>query len=130
MITFLRFIYHFRYIFPHVEIYNVSYMWFSAIPCMWTIFVGSLISYFYKPQDPKTLNPDLISPGLKGLFKYWPEPVRKIIDNWQIGANYVKDEKYHRIKSQQIFQQDAENQNQKVEKKDEDNLGFEMQEKM
>ena len=29
------------YEFPHVDIYNVSYMWFSAIPCMMTIVIGN-----------------------------------------------------------------------------------------
>ena len=81
-------IWTFRYEFPHVEIYNVSYMWFSAIPCMWCVVVGLLFS-LYKPQDPKTLNPELISPGLKSLFKWWPRRVTQFIDDLQIGSEYV-----------------------------------------
>jgi len=91
-----------EYVFPHVDIYNVSYMWFSAIPCMWTIVVGSLVS-LYKPQDPKTLMPELISPAFRKLFTFWPKPVINFIDNLKIGCNYVQDEKYHRIKGQQIM---------------------------
>ena len=77
-----------EYVFPHVDIYNVSYMWFSAIPCMWTIVVGSLVS-LYKPQDPKTLMPELISPAFRKLFTFWPKPVINFIDNLKIGCNYV-----------------------------------------
>ena len=63
-------------------------MWFSAIPCMWCVVVGLLFS-LYKPQDPKTLNPELISPGLKSLFKWWPRRVTQFIDDLQIGSEYV-----------------------------------------
>jgi len=96
-----------EYVFPHVDIYNVSYMWFSAIPTMWCLVVGSLVS-LYKPQCPKKLNPELISPAFRKLFAFWPWIGPKItdyIDNTlQIGVDYVKDEKYHRIREQQIME--------------------------
>ncbi len=40
-------------------------------------------------QDPRQLNPLLISPGLKGMFSWWPHRVRKVIDDIKIGADYV-----------------------------------------
>ena len=67
-------------------------MWFSAIPTMWCLVVGSLVS-LWKPQDPKKLNPELISPAFRKLFSFWPWIGPKItdyIDNkLQIGVNYV-----------------------------------------
>ena len=63
-------------------------MWFSAIPTMWAVVVGCIFS-LYKPQDPKTLNPDLISPGLKLLFSWWPKKVTDYIDSLEIGSKYV-----------------------------------------
>ncbi len=78
------------YEFPHVPIYEVSYMWFSAIPCMWTIVVGTVVSFLTGPQDPKTLNPKLISPALGGLFSFWPRKIRDFFNkDLQIGINYV-----------------------------------------
>ena len=83
-----------EYVFPHVDIYNVSYMWFSAIPTMWCLVVGSLVS-LYKPQCPKKLNPELISPAFRKLFAFWPWIGPKItdyIDNTlQIGVDYVSE---------------------------------------
>ena len=83
-----------EYVFPHVDIYNVSYMWFSAIPTIWCLVVGSLVS-LYKPQCPKKLNPELISPAFRKLFAFWPWIGPKItdyIDNTlQIGVDYVSE---------------------------------------
>ena len=98
-------------------------MWYAAIPCLWTIVVGTLVSFMSKPQDPKTLNPDLISPGLYQIFKPYPKIIRDFITDLGIGSKWVsllsliqwktyislfflkfqtKDEKYHRIIGQQI----------------------------
>ena len=90
--------------FHHLDLYNVSYMWFAAIPCMMTITLGTIISLCYKPQDPKKLKPELISPTLPKLFGFWPKWTRvpDFFDNLQTGTEYKPDEKYHRIKAQQI----------------------------
>ena len=68
-------------------------MWFSAIPCLMCLFVGALVS-LYKPQDPKKLNPELISPAFRKLFSWWPiigPKIENYIDNTlQIGINYVR----------------------------------------
>ena len=67
-------------------------MWFSAIPCLMCLVVGALVS-LYKPQDPKKLNPELISPAFRKLFSWWPiigPKIENYIDNTlQIGINYV-----------------------------------------
>ena len=56
----------------HLSLYEISYMWFPAIGCIWCLTVGSLIS-LYKPTDPKTVDKRLISPGLLTIFKFWPD---------------------------------------------------------
>lgn len=48
-----------------------------------------VVSLLTKPQDPKTLNPDLISPGFRGLFSFWPRPVREFFEDFDIGSKFV-----------------------------------------
>lgn len=62
--------------FTHLELYEVSYMWFSAVACLWCVVVGSLVS-LVRPQDHRELDPRLISPALPSLFRVWPRPVRE-----------------------------------------------------
>ena len=76
-------------------------MWFSAIPCLMCITIGSIVSFACKPQDPKSLNPDLISPMLPKLFSWWPLVGRKI-DHWyktdlSLGVEYVSSFEYPRV---------------------------------
>ena len=67
----------------YLDIYHTSYMWFSAIPCLMCIGVGILVTALthvtkvQSYQDPKKLNPDLISPALPKLFAFWPKFIRK-----------------------------------------------------
>ena len=68
-------------------------MWFSAIPCLLTIVIGIIVSFAYKPQSPKKLNPDLISPALPKLFAWWPFVGGRISDWFEngigLGIEYV-----------------------------------------
>lgn len=68
-------------------------MWFSAIPCMLCLVIGILVSFATKPQCPKKLNPDLISPGLPKLFAWWPFVGKRIADWFEsgigLGIEYV-----------------------------------------
>ena len=76
--------------FPHLDIYETSYMWFSAIPCLTCIAVGIIVSFLTKHQDPKKLNPDLISPALPKLFALWPKRVREYFETgMELGKDYV-----------------------------------------
>ena len=77
--------------FLHLPLYEVSYMWFSAIACMWVVVVGALVSLVTGPQDPLDLDRRLISPGLPGLFSCWPARVRLAVKDYymKIGKNFV-----------------------------------------
>ena len=45
--------------FLHLELYEVSYMYFSAVACLWCVVVGAIISLI-RPVDHKTLDPRLV----------------------------------------------------------------------
>ena len=57
---------------------------------MTCMVVGTIVSFLTKPQDPKTLNPDLISPVFKDLFGCWPKFIRRWIEDIDIGSKYVR----------------------------------------
>lgn len=96
--------------FNHLPIYEVSYMWFSAIACMTCIVVGIIVSFLTGPQDPKKLNPDLISPAFKKLFAWWPKFIRNKIDAIDIGSEFVPGEREENLKRRQIIQPSTEGQ--------------------
>jgi Na+/proline symporter len=89
--------------FTHLKIYEISYLWNAAISTMFTFVVGAAVSMFTKPQNPRTLNPDLISPALPGLFCWWPKQVREYIDSLQIGSDYVQTKRHMTLKMSQIM---------------------------
>jgi len=80
--------------FNKLALYEVSYMWFSAIACLWCVVVGILVSLAYKPVNHRRLDKRLISPGLRMIFSFWPNVVRKHIYQYldQIGSEF--DEKH------------------------------------
>jgi len=79
--------------FTHLQLYEVSYMWFSAVACVWCVVVGLVISLF-KPTDIKLLDPKLITPALPAFVSFWPSPLKRWaldkIDS--IGSDLVKEE--------------------------------------
>ncbi len=69
------------------EFYRISYIWYSAIGCCITVFVGLVISFLTKPQDPRKLNPKLISPTVD-CFVRWllSDDLLKSI-GWELGSD-------------------------------------------
>jgi len=74
--------------FTHLELYEVSYMWFSAVAWAWCMVVGLLFSII-KPVNHRRLDKRLISPALPKLFSFWPRVVRDWINRVydEIGAD-------------------------------------------
>jgi len=64
--------------FLHLELYEVSYIYFSAVACLWCVVVGAIISLI-RPVDHKTLDPRLISPALPHMFAIWPPCTKRWI---------------------------------------------------
>ncbi len=75
--------------FNHLVLYETSYIWFCAIACMTCLAVGTAASFAFGPQDPRKLNPTLISPGLRELLSFYPKPISDFVDNLNIGADFV-----------------------------------------
>ena len=77
--------------FLHLQLYEVSYMYFSAVACLWCILVGASISLI-RPIDHKTLDPRLISPALPHIFLLWPGCTKRWIARIykEIGSDRVK----------------------------------------
>ena len=74
--------------FPHLAVYDISYIWFSAMACMWTLLVGSILS-LPSPADHRTMDKRLISPALPGLFSWAPRKWRQRIRKYyqEIGSH-------------------------------------------
>merc|ERR1719300_1313095 len=66
--------------FTHLELYEVSYIWYSAVAWLWCVVVGLLISLI-KPVNHRRLDKRLITPALPVLFAIWPRSVRDWIQN-------------------------------------------------
>jgi len=66
--------------FTHLELYEVSYIWYSAVAWLWCVVVGLLISLI-KPVNHRRLDKRLITPALPVLFAIWPRTVRDWIQN-------------------------------------------------
>ncbi|XP_033225867.1 sodium-coupled monocarboxylate transporter 1-like [Belonocnema kinseyi] len=47
------------------SLYRVSYLWYSAIGCLVTVFVGIFVSFVTGFQNPSELDYDLLSPPVK-----------------------------------------------------------------
>ena len=77
--------------FLHLQLYEVSYMYFSAVACLWCILVGSTISLI-RPIDHKSLDPRLISPALPHIFLLWPGCTKRWIARIykEIGSDRVR----------------------------------------
>ena len=62
--------------FTHLELYEVSYIWFSAIAWLWCVVVGVIVSLpaFIKDQNiHKKVEKRLITPALTGLSGMCPK---------------------------------------------------------
>jgi len=78
-----------------LEFYRISYMWYSLIGFSVTIFVGLIVSFLTGKQDPRTLDPQLISPAIDKLVRaVVPESIRETI-LWDLGVHKVSHEVSH-----------------------------------
>ncbi|ODN03398.1 Sodium-coupled monocarboxylate transporter 2 [Orchesella cincta] len=53
-----------------IEMYRISYIWYSAIGCCVTVFIGLILSFLTGPQDPRKLDPKLISPAVDTFVRW------------------------------------------------------------
>lgn len=70
-----------------LEFYRISYIWYSAIGCCVTVFVGLIISFLTKPQDPRKLNPKLISPAVDCFVRWLLSDDLLYTIGWELGVD-------------------------------------------
>jgi sodium-coupled monocarboxylate transporter 8/12 len=68
-------------------------MWFSAIGCLTVISVGMLVSILTGVQDPRKLNPKVISPGALFFLDLMPEVLRDRVNGY-VGCDYVSQHRW------------------------------------
>merc|ERR1719312_441598 len=91
--------------FHHLALYEVSYIWFSAIACVWCFVVGVLVSLLWQPRDYRRVDRRLISPALPRLFAWWPGRVRGWMEDYyeDIGIDYEESSQtYPKVRSKEI----------------------------
>merc|ERR1711872_587105 len=95
--------------FQHLALYEVSYIWFSAIACVWCLVVGCAVSLLTQPQDPRQLDRRLISPALPRLFVWWPARVSRLIDQYyeNIGKDFKEVMSVSRVVEADIKKDDV-----------------------
>ncbi|XP_067005282.1 sodium-coupled monocarboxylate transporter 1 [Anabrus simplex] len=58
------------------SLYRLSYLWYSLLGCVVTVVVGLTTSLVTGPQDPRDLDPILVSPPVWRLLHALPQGVR------------------------------------------------------
>jgi len=83
--------------FTHLELYEVSYIWYSAIAWLWCVVVGVIVSAF-KPTNHKKVDKRLITPAFMSMFGFYPKFIRtKIRDYYdEIGTDFAEEISKHR----------------------------------
>ena len=78
--------------FQHLELYEVSYIWYSAIAWLWCVVVGVIISAF-KPTNHKMVDKRLITPAFMSMFAFYPKFIRSRIQDYydEIGSEFVDE---------------------------------------
>lgn len=84
----LNFYFNFNFIHSGlIEFYRVSYIWYSAIGSCLTVIVGLIVSFLTGPQDPRKLNPQLISPVVDSFVRWLLSDDLLHAIGWQLGTD-------------------------------------------
>ena len=71
--------------FTHLELYEVSYIWFSAVAWLWCVVVGLIVSlpaFFNDPDVHKKVDKKLITPAFTGMFGMCPKFIKRRIHRY------------------------------------------------
>jgi len=75
-----------------LSIYQLSYMWYSAVGCLTVIVVGMIVSAVTGFQNAKKLDPNLICNTGQTLFWFMPENVKEFL-RFNVGDEFVSVQK-------------------------------------
>ncbi|KAK4008520.1 Uncharacterized protein APZ42_013873 [Daphnia magna] len=73
-----------------LDLYNLSYMWYSACGCMTVIVVGLIVSAFTGPQNPRKLNPGLVCNTGNTIYWFLPKKAKEFL-RFHVGDEYVPE---------------------------------------
>ncbi|CAL8148090.1 unnamed protein product [Orchesella dallaii] len=73
-----------------IELYRISYIWYSAIGCCITVFIGLLISFLTGAQDPRKLEAKLISPAVDKFVRWLFSDDILYSIGWELGVDLEK----------------------------------------
>ena len=79
--------------FNHLELYDISYIWYSAIAWAWCLVVGLIISAV-KPADYRQVDRKLITPAFLSMFSCCPKFIKNKMRNYyeQIGSDLEEED--------------------------------------
>ena len=79
--------------FRYLEIYDLSFMWYTPMSCILCVILGVAVSVITTPQNIKQLNPDLISPLFFNVLRKCPSLANLLFQKKyfesEIGSEYV-----------------------------------------
>ena len=61
-----------------LDLYKLSYMWYSATGCLTVIVAGLIVSVLTGIQNPRTLNPVLICNTGNNLYWFLPKKAKEV----------------------------------------------------
>ena len=61
-----------------MDIYNISYMWYSGVACMIVMVIGMVTSLITN-QEMTPVHPNLLASGVENLFCCWPRQFKRWI---------------------------------------------------
>ena len=72
----------------HLNIYDLSYMWYSGVACMIVMLLGILVSLCTYKKDSPPVDPDLLASGLEKLFCCWPRKMKQWVANKHVFSSH------------------------------------------
>ena len=61
-----------------MDIYNLSYMWYSGVACMIVMVIG-MVTSLVTNHEMTPVHPNLLASGVENLFCCWPRKFKRWI---------------------------------------------------
>lgn len=98
-----------------INLYKMSYMWYSAIGCSTVVIVGLIVSFITGPKQGCDMDPRLFSPFFETIFFWLPPSIRKQL-RFGVGYENMKCiEKTSNVNSFNVFHISEKNKEDNIE---------------